>query len=50
MVAKPPRASPMKGGSSDEMSKNELKQIIENQRREISHLQEKVRDLESEND
>jgi hypothetical protein len=32
------------------MTKNELLQIIENQRREIGHLQDKVKELENEND
>lgn len=39
-MAKPPRASPMKAGFDpySEMSKNELIQIIESQKKEIGHL------------
>ena len=32
------------------MSKAELQQIIENQKREISHLKDKIEDLEGETD
>lgn len=44
---KPPK------GVSDaykEMSKNEMIQIIESYKKEIGHLQDKVKDLEQEND
>ena len=50
---KPPKASPMKiaGENKDnEMSKNEMLQIIESQKKEIGHLQDKVNSLENEND
>jgi hypothetical protein len=55
LSSKPPRGSQMKPpkGVSDaykEMSKNEMIQIIESYKKEIGHLQDKVKDLEQEND
>lgn len=59
----PPKASPIKPGieatskystsaltTTADMSKQEMLQIIESQKKEIQHLSERVKELESEND